>query len=423
MSTDQKASPPKTEDETTAEIITTLEAIIVGTKKDNEALRSDIDNLRSIMLQPTDVSKIVEAHTAATVDDINDLKGHVASLKLKSQQRLSMDPAFLDEIKKMTQGLINAQRNALMPVPSMIQQPALSGQFSSAQQVKLQKEFKKYTETQEPTVEGNESRLLPAPIPGLSISTDISRVAVPSDNGVASLAGKPNHFVATQQVHVQHHMTAHQNAVLAQYLATPARVAEVKCNMAKAKLETDTAGKKQKLQDEITALNQNPSLVNNIQIEQKKYAMLVAEAQRIAQLSNMTPDHQAKIGFEKQNAVLQEQLSAQSSHINRAKLALHQANAPIITNDPTNPKSVAQIKLDEAKVTQYNENHARAEAQQHRIAMLAAARSDKQAQDNANANTTIDPAISTADALISGPVAPHSVLGATGPLQRLVNHS
>lgn len=82
------------EEDTTTEILRTLHNIVAG-------FTSELQQVKSTQLTPEDISVIVEAHNVNQIDEMKQLQASVAQLKVKSQQRLSMDPEFMAEIKRV----------------------------------------------------------------------------------------------------------------------------------------------------------------------------------------------------------------------------------------------------------------------------------------------------------------------------------
>ncbi len=307
----------KAEDDTTAEIITTLESIIVGMKRDNDAIRSDVSKLREKILQPADISSIVDTHIAAQVNDIKDIKMSLAQLRAKSQQRLSMDPTFVDEVKQLSTTIFEQQRAQLAAQFN-------PGPFTSEQREEMKREFMRYQSTVMPRiVNGDESRSMPRVVKNLSISANVPRFIVDNNIGVSSQFGKRNKFVEEQKIHVQRHLSERQAAVLAQYSVLPSRRAELLRNRKIAhvinKIDVAQAG----LQAEIKALARLPSTEETkLAVAKKQQALIVNENSKLTSLMALAPDDETRVELERQTASIHPRLSACAQLIQSADQAV-----------------------------------------------------------------------------------------------------
>lgn len=125
-----------TEEDATTEILRTLHSIVSGFK-------TELQQVRSAQLRPEDVSIIVEAHNTKSTEEVKQLQSAVAHLKVKSQQRISMDPEFMAEVKRMISDAPREKRAA-------IAENAASDHLSAAQRAEVQAELQAYISQLEP---------------------------------------------------------------------------------------------------------------------------------------------------------------------------------------------------------------------------------------------------------------------------------
>lgn len=88
------------DDDTTTQILLTVQNIVSG-------LKSELQQVKSAQLKPEDVRKLVEAHTAPHAEELRQIQSSVTALKVKSQQRLTMDDDLINELQRRIEQTLN----------------------------------------------------------------------------------------------------------------------------------------------------------------------------------------------------------------------------------------------------------------------------------------------------------------------------
>lgn len=311
----------KTDEDTTADIVSSIESIMLSMKKDTESTKAELVKLRALILQPDDVSQIVETHLGPCKEEIKDLKQSVSSLKAKSQMRMTMDPEFIAELKQITE---DQARQAIAD------QLIVPGNFTPEQLEEMQNEFRKYqslniaSSSIRPVTGGDESHMLPRLMKNMSVSNTIKPFTSDMNIGLASMDGKRNKFLEHQNIHVQRQIEERQYNVINSRESRAGRLAElarVKTVQEIIKL-VDT--RIDKIQSEIDVLVQNnprtedPSIIADI--EEKKHNILVIKCKKIQALIEIAVDPKVKLDLESQVSDMMTKMAHQEFRCCTAKL-------------------------------------------------------------------------------------------------------
>lgn len=90
------------EEDTTAEILRSLQNIVT-------VFKTELQHVKANQLSPEDVSTIVESHSSQQTEEVKQLQTAVAHLKVKGQQRISMDTDFMAEVKRVVAESVPSQ--------------------------------------------------------------------------------------------------------------------------------------------------------------------------------------------------------------------------------------------------------------------------------------------------------------------------
>lgn len=322
------ASQPKTDDDTTAEIVSTIESIVLSMKKDTDGIRSDLaataDNvakLRNLILPPEEISKLIEAHLTPLKEENKDIKQNIASLKSKSQMRMTMDPEFIAELKQIAE---EQARQAVADVTTT------NETFTPEQLEAMKQEFVKYQRISasggsgiRQLSDGDESHALPRLMKNLSMSARIKPFVTDGNIGFASMDGQRNKFREQQEIHAKAHAETRRINVTNSRVARLQRSAEIVRE--KTILEVVSLVDKQllKLQGELdTLMTNNPGTVDPeiiADIEEKKQEILSVQCKKIDALSTISLDPKDKVALETQASDMFQKMAHQQFRVCQSK--------------------------------------------------------------------------------------------------------